>query len=252
MLLAVGPATRLIQFLQRYPKYYRTQFRFGVRSDTDDIWGSVEHVDPFVEPTVEALRTAIAAQVGRISQRPPSYSALKIAGRRAYELARQGHQIELAERAVEIHSIDLWSFEFPFAELSICCSSGTYIRSIARDIGEALGCGGVMSRLRRTAIGPFSERDAIELESLEQMQFDALIPPHQAFPKMPSVKLDSAQFAALKYGRPIEISNLAEHFELMALTCDGEFAAWLIRKDRTDRGTALYRAIVNWAPRLQH
>jgi tRNA pseudouridine55 synthase len=168
LVVCVGDATRLIELVQSRPKTYRGTFVFGQRSDTDDVTGQVVEGDPARAVTVtrEELETALATFRGRVEQVPPVFSAVKVAGRRAYKLARHGAEVELQARTVEIHRVDVIRFEPPELTLDIECGSGTYIRSIGRDLGERLGCGAVMSALCRTRVGPFELAQAMPLDQL--------------------------------------------------------------------------------------
>src|SRR4051812_37661406 len=162
LVVCVGAATRLIEYVQGMPKTYRTVVRLGARSDTLDADGRIEvEADPRV-PTEADVLEALAAQVGTIEQVPPQFSALKVEGRRAYDLARAGQAVALAARPVRVDRIELISYAWPRLEFTVDCGSGTYIRSIARDVGEALGCGGLIEVLVRTRIGPFLQADALD------------------------------------------------------------------------------------------
>ena len=167
LLVCVGPATRLISHLQRSPKTYVAQFRLGQRSDTDDSTGEVTEVNTDSEPpSEELLLAALKRFEGDLDQVPPAYSAVKVSGKRAYSLARKGDNVQLKAKRVHVYSIKLLQYAWPNLELAIECGSGTYIRSIARDLGEALGCGGLMSSLQRTHIGQFAVKDAINAQDL--------------------------------------------------------------------------------------
>lgn len=166
LLVCVGPATRLVSILQQAPKTYLARFRFGQRSDTDDAEGEIEVVPDAVPFQREQLDTLLPDFCGVIEQTPPAYSAVKVDGRRAYALARQGTDVTLQPRPVRIDEIQVLDYEWPDLSLRIQCGSGTYIRSIARDLGEQLGCGGLMTALERTRIGSFAAEDAINPESL--------------------------------------------------------------------------------------
>jgi tRNA pseudouridine55 synthase len=188
LLVCVGPATRLVSMLQEGRKTYVTQFTLGQTSDTDDSSGVIEHrtIDgppPLLPQIVELLNL----MTGVISQVPPDYSAVHVDGQRAYSLARQGQEISLKAKEIEIHSIQLLRYEWPLLELEIVCGSGTYIRSIARDLGEQLGCGGLMSRLERTRIGDFSVSQSLTVDELTQDNLPVYVCPAvqivQALPK---------------------------------------------------------------------
>lgn len=162
LLIGIGPATRLTTMLQDGAKTYIAEFILGQTSDTDDSTGQVQrHPTPDVLPTAESIDAQLQSMIGVVSQVPPMFSAVHVDGQRAYDLARRGEAVELKAKTVEIYSIRVLSYEWPQLELEIVCGSGTYIRSIARDLGNELGCGGLMSRLERTAVGRFASSDAI-------------------------------------------------------------------------------------------
>ncbi|MDP6348629.1 MAG: tRNA pseudouridine(55) synthase TruB [Chloroflexota bacterium] len=184
--IAVGGATRMIDFLHRQPKRYLAWVMFGVETDTHDLEGEMVARSPRV-PGTSTLRAAVAAMVGKQSQWPPAYSAIKIGGQRAYDLARRGDAPKLAPRTIEIHSLDIidiawWSGEDLVAvglarmtgesgnrgrlvaALDIGCGAGTYIRSLARDLGRGLGTVACLAGLRRTGVGPFAVGRAVPLD----------------------------------------------------------------------------------------
>ena len=204
LVVCVGTATRLIEYVQRMPKTYRTRVGLGATSDTHDADGTVVAVAGAVAPDIEAVRAAVAAQVGTILQKPPEYSALKVGGQRAYDLARAGRPVDLAPRPVTIHRIEIVSYAWPRLELEVHCEGGTYIRSIARDLGEALGCGGLVEVLTRVAIGAFTLADALELETITAERLPALIrPARDAVGDLPALTLTTRQVADVSLGRPV-------------------------------------------------
>ena len=168
LVLGVGDATRLIELVQSRPKEYRGTFIFGCRSDTDDVTGQVVAGDTARAATIqrEELDAALIPFRGRIEQVPPAFSAVHVGGQRAYKLARRGEEVELQARTVEVHRLEVMRFEPPELTLDIECGSGTYIRSIGRDLGERFGCGAMMSALCRTRIGPFELSQAVPLDQL--------------------------------------------------------------------------------------
>jgi tRNA pseudouridine55 synthase len=167
LLICIGPATRLVHLLQEAPKTYITEFTLGQRSDTDDATGRIETFPgEFTQPSAEDLSSLLKTMTGLVQQVPPDYSAVHVNGRRAYDMARRGQNVQLSARPVEIFSIRLVHYEWPHLILEIVCGSGTYIRSIARDLGEQLGCGALMSRLERTRIGSYSVKSGISSEQL--------------------------------------------------------------------------------------
>ena len=233
LVVCVGSATRLIEQVQRMPKAYRAVIRLGATSDTLDADGRIEpNPDPALPvPTEAAVRTALGAQVGLIAQVPPQFSALKVEGRRAYDLARAGDTVPLAARPVRIDRIELVAYAWPRLELTVDCGSGTYIRSIARDVGEALGVGGLIEVLVRTRIGPFALSDA--LNPIGQ-PIDALLahmlPPATALGDMPRCVLTAEQVVLAGGGKLLDPTRVAGAAGLLAgevglLSPEGELVA---------------------------
>jgi tRNA pseudouridine55 synthase len=202
--ICVGQATRLIRYVQQMPKRYRATFLLGRHSETEDIEGEVIEIAGAVTPSRAAIDQALTQFVGVIQQRPPAHSAIKIAGRRAYKLARKGKQVELNARPVTIHSIDVLRYDYPELELNIECGSGTYVRALGRDLGLALGSGAVMSALVRTAIGHFSLDDAVVLDELDAENLTRhLQSPLVAIPELQRIELTDDQFEEVRNGRSI-------------------------------------------------
>jgi tRNA pseudouridine55 synthase len=226
LVVCVGPATRLIEYVQRMPKTYRARVRLGATSDTDDADGMVvEAVDPPV-PSEAELRSALDAQVGTIDQVPPGYSAIKVAGQRAYDLARAGQEVALKARPVTITRVELLAYDWPHAELEIDCGSGTYIRSIARDVGQALGCGGLIEVLTRTRIGPFAIEDAIDPATLDRAAIlDRLRPATEAVAALPKVVMTDDQVRAIGQGRAVEAESVLPAGEVALLDGSGRLVA---------------------------
>ncbi len=204
LIVCVGPATRLITRVQQGRKRYVGRFLLGQRSDTDDTDGEVVEGGDWSSVTRQSLEQTLPEFLGTIQQTPPRISAVKVAGHRAYKLARRGEAVELAPRPVEVFSLRISLFEPPEFELEIECGSGTYVRSIGRDMGERLGCGAVMSALRRTAIGRFEVADAVSLGSLNATSLgDALMAPQAAVAELPQRRLDAGEVIRIRTGRPI-------------------------------------------------
>lgn len=159
----VGRATRAVEFCENAVKEYTASFRPGVSTDTQDITGTVLKSVP-ADISEEALMAALPRFTGRQSQIPPMYSAVKVKGKKLYELARRGVEVERKPREITIHRLELIGCDGGDFVLRIVCSKGTYIRTLCSDIGDALGCGGCMSALRRNAAGAFTEKDAVTIE----------------------------------------------------------------------------------------
>ncbi len=167
LLICMGQGTRIAEYLSDHDKKYRARIRLGVETDTYDAAGTVIAEQP-VHVSRDQVETALQGFVGKLSQAPPAYSAIKQAGVPLYKLARQGVEVETAPRQVEIYSIGLLDFAPPEVEIEVHCSKGTYIRSLAHDLGEKLGCGAHITALARTAIGHFTLEDSVGLEPLRE------------------------------------------------------------------------------------
>ena len=176
LVVLVGKATRLCNQIMAGDKRFLADVDLSMTSPTDDLEGPLTHLQDLVPPTREDVADAVASFIGEIQQRPPAYSAMKIGGERAYRLARRALESdpeapnlpELAPRPVIIHAIDILEYDFPRLRLDIRCGKGTYIRSLARDLGVALGTGGCLTALRRTQVGRYSIDDAVPLDALPQ------------------------------------------------------------------------------------
>jgi tRNA pseudouridine55 synthase len=233
LVVCVGQATRLIEYVQRMPKTYVGEFLLGRTSDTEDISGAVvELADPPV-PTLDAIREKLPTFLGTIQQRPPAYSALKVEGRRAYDMARAGEEFELATRPIDVYGIEVVDYAYPKLVLKIHCGSGTYVRSLGRDIAEALGTGAVMSALERTAIGCFTSGEGIDTDVLTPANLaEHLKPPKLAVSGLPSIVVSADERKLLVNGRVITRSEYASPerelpSELIALDEAGDLAAIL-------------------------
>lgn len=177
LVVGVGSATRLLEQVVSSAKEYRTLVDLAAFTTTDDREGDRSEVDVVEPPSESAIREALHAFHGEVRQRPPAFSAIKLGGRRAYRLARGGEIPEMPERIVRIDRAELLAYRWPFADLLITCGKGTYIRSIARDLGRALGTGGHCATLRRTAVGRFTEATARRLDELpDELGLDDLLP----------------------------------------------------------------------------
>jgi tRNA pseudouridine55 synthase len=231
LIVALGQATRLIEYVQRLPKRYRATFLLGRSSPTDDIEGEVTLLEAAHVPTPEAIEQAVKRFVGRIWQRPPAYSAIHVRGQRSYRLARQGQAVELEARAVEVHSIAIVAYRFPALVLDVECGAGTYMRSLGRDLGESLGTAAVMSALERTAIGPFCVRDACTLEQLVADGVDRhLIEAAWAIPMLSRLILSDDETGRVLQGQAIRRPTSAGESEFAAVDSLGRLVAILKRR----------------------
>lgn len=216
LVVCVGAATRLIEYVQRMPKTYRAVIRLGARSDTLDADGAIiETADPLI-PDPPAVKKALKAQVGTIQQLPPQYSALKVDGKRAYDLARSGREVELAARPVRVDEIKLVAYEWPKLEILVTCGAGTYIRSIARDVGEALGCGGLIEVLVRTRIGPFAQEDALDPRTLTVESItEGLRPVTEAVAALPRLRIPADAVLRIARGQDLDSRRLVRGEETL-------------------------------------
>ena len=167
LVVLVGPAVRLSEFISASEKRYQAVLRLGLTTDTYDMDGRVLTSSP-VNISYEELEETLKTFIGEVDQIPPAYSAIKINGEKAYERARRGEEVEMEPRKVRVDSIELLDWESPEAIIDIQCSSGTYVRSLIHDLGEKLGCGATLVGLRRTKNGRFSLRDAVSLRRLQE------------------------------------------------------------------------------------
>jgi tRNA pseudouridine55 synthase len=169
LVVMVGKATRLCTLLMAGEKEYDATIDLAHRSTTDDAEGELTQVQVATVPTREVLLAALTKFVGTIQQAPPAFSAIKIDGARAYDLAREGQPVAIPPRAVVVHEIELLEYSWPSARVRIRCGKGTYIRSIARDLGAALGTGGMLTALRRTRVGEANVAHAQRLDSFPEV-----------------------------------------------------------------------------------
>lgn len=198
----VGRATRASGMLLDADKSYRAGFVTGIRTDTQDTTGEVtERSDKQVDP--DDVRTILQQFVGKQQQTPPMYSAIKVDGKKLYELARQGVEIERKSREIEIFSIDYLGFEGNMHTIDVHCSKGTYIRTLIDDIGTALGCGATMCALRRTKTGRFSLDDAVSLENLNENT--PLIPVDSLWSNLPALTVSAGAETRVRVGANIRI-----------------------------------------------
>ncbi len=237
LVICLGAATRLSDYLRDKDKRYRARVRLGETTDTYDADGTVTGQSSRL-PSRDGVEAALEQFRGRILQRPPAYSAIKLGGKKAYELARRGHTVELEARPVEIFALELADWQPPEFTLEVHCSSGTYIRSLAHDLGQQLECGAHLTALRRIASGKLTVSEAVTLANLTAA-FEAgpeawrpyLRPADSAIADWPALRLSAEDAAQIVHGQPIpcraEAGGLAR-----AYNDAGEFFA-ILRLDPT-------------------
>lgn len=209
LVICVGRATRLVEYVQRMGKTYETTVTLGARSDTDDAEGKVEIVAGATVPSRSEIAVALKPFLGEIEQVPPAFSAANVQGRRAYALARRGHQVALEARRVRIDAIEMLAYEYPRLDLEVLCGKGTYIRSLARDLGKSLGCGALVQILRRTRVGPFRVEDAIGIDSDPAVARGRLLPPLAALADLPKIRFADLECESLRHGKRVSIPGSA-------------------------------------------
>jgi tRNA pseudouridine55 synthase len=235
--VAVNDATKVIPYLDEGCKIYEALLRLGVTTDTLDMTGDIQLQSDPSTVTAEQFSACLSRFSGTVTQTPPMYSAIKQNGQPLYKLARQGIEVERKTREIEIYAIELISYDLPFAEVRVTCSRGTYVRTLADDIGRELGCGAALQELRRTASGPFRIENAITLEQLdlavaEGRVASACMSPMAVLDPLPDIPLNAAGMAGLSFGKAPSWSTalVAEPLEcstetLVRLTFEGKLAA---------------------------
>jgi len=206
LVVCVGHATRLVSLAQEGRKRYLARFLLGKTSDTDDSTGNVSDGGDCSRLTADDVTRFFPEFTGRISQVPPQFSAVHVNGERAYDLARRGETVEISARSIDVHTIQLTQFQLPEIELDIECGSGTYVRSIGRDLGVRLGCGAIMTQLRRLAVGPFSAEDAVAMDFLTTETIrESLQPALKIVPHLPQRTLSGEETTAVRRGQSIRL-----------------------------------------------
>ncbi|HET7268605.1 MAG TPA: tRNA pseudouridine(55) synthase TruB [Oleiagrimonas sp.] len=237
--LCFGEATKIAGLLLGSCKAYEAECLLGVTTNTDDAEGEATVMRPVPDLDDEALREALQQFVGHIEQVPPAHSALKRDGVRMYERARRGETVEIQPRGVDVHAIDWLGRDGPRLRFRVTCGSGTYIRSLARDLGEKLGCGAHLTALRRQWVDPFHEPVMVTLDALQALsgrfnQLDRLLLPVDAgLAELPAACLDEAQSVALQHGQPVQPASELAPGRCRAYAADGRLLALAeVRGDR--------------------
>ena len=208
VVVCAGHATKLVDSLHDLPKHYAATFLLGRSSPSDDLETPVEIEEDPPRPTAAETEAAAALFRGDILQRPCDYSAVHVAGQRAYRLARKGREITLEAKPVRIHRLEITAYEWPRLAVEIDCSSGTFVRAIGRDLAESLGTKAVMESLVRTAVGPFVLRSSIALDKItSDTVVAAALPAAAAVAHLPGVTLDDAVLARAVRGGLVDLAD---------------------------------------------
>ena len=212
LMVCLGNATKLCTFLEDKDKEYECRMLLGTETDTEDTTGTVLRKTD-VECSEEEIADAINSFIGDIKQIPPMYSALKKDGKKLYELAREGKVIEREARDIKIYGIDIKEINIPYVTFTVHCSKGTYIRSLCRDIGEKLGCGGCMDHLKRTAVSFFEEKDSLKLSEIEALAKEGkidefILPTSDVFSDLKSLYVKEESTKIIANGNSLLLSNV--------------------------------------------
>lgn len=245
LVVLIGPAVRLSEYVSASDKRYQATIRLGSSTDTYDAEGVVTKSTVSVDDiTEERFNEVLQEFVGEIEQVPPPYSAVKVKGKKAYEMAREGEEVDLSPRKIHVYSLEVLEWAPPEVVIDVYCSSGTYVRSLANDLGNRLGCGAHLVGLRRTKSGRFTLRDAVPLRRLQEAfntgdWYRHLIPAAEALADWPMVELDADEVELVRHGHrvPAEAGasgwarGVSQQGDLVALLeCDVETMEWQPRK----------------------
>lgn len=238
LVVLVGPAVRLSEYVSASDKRYQAIIRMGTSTDTYDAEGTFtrEEDASVIDITEEQFETELKKFEGEIEQVPPPYSAVKVQGRKAYEMARKGEEVELEPRKIQVHHLEILEWASPEVVVDVHCSSGTYIRSLANDLGEVLGCGAYLVGLRRTKNGRFTLRDAVPLRKLKEA-FEAgdwyqyLIPAAESLADWDSVELNPDEVEAVRHGHRVKAAPDSKPGLARGISMAGELIALLQLED---------------------
>lgn len=230
LVILVGPAVRLSEYVSASDKRYQAIIRLGSTTDTFDADGRFTRTDTPVNVTEEEFETVLKTFEGEIEQTPPPYSAVKVQGRKAYDMARQGEEVDLAPRKIQVHHLEVLEWAPPEVVVDVHCSSGTYVRSLANDLGEKLGCGAYLVGLRRTKSGRFSLRDAVPLRKLQESfhagnWYQYLIPAAEALGDWPAVELSPDDVEGVRHGHRVKAAADATPGMVRGVSTQGELVA---------------------------
>jgi tRNA pseudouridine55 synthase len=230
LVILVGPAVRLSEYVSASDKRYQAIIRLGSTTDTFDADGRFTRSNVPVNVTEAQFEEVLKSFIGEIEQTPPPYSAVKVQGRKAYEMARQGEEVDLTPRKIQVHHLEVLEWAPPEVVVDVHCSSGTYVRSLANDLGEKLGCGAYLVGLRRTKSGRFSLRDAVPLRKLQESftagnWYQYLIPAAEALGDWPAVELSPDEVEAVRHGHRVKVKEDNTEAKVRGVSTQGELVA---------------------------
>ena len=242
LVVLIGPAVRLSEFVSASDKRYQAIIRLGNSTDTYDADGKFTSQEMPVDVTEEDFEKVLKGFEGEIEQTPPPYSAVKVQGRKAYEMARQGEEVDLTPRKITVHHLEVLEWAPPEVVIDVHCSSGTYVRSLANDLGQKLGCGAYLVGLRRTKSGRFSLRDATPLRKLQEAfhagnWYQYLIPAAEALGDWPAIELNPDEVEAVRHGHRVKAKEEdLQHEKVRGVSTQGELVA-LMEKAQGEDGS---------------
>ena len=244
LVILVGPAVRLSEYVSASDKRYQAIVRLGATTDTFDADGRFVRPDSPVDVTEAQFEETLKTFVGEIEQTPPPYSAVKVKGRKAYEMAREGEPVDLAPRKINVYHLEVLEWMPPEVVIDVHCSSGTYVRSLANDLGERLGTGAYLVGLRRTKSGRFSLRDAVPLRKLQEAfqagnWYQYLIPAAEALADWPAIELSPDEVEEVRHGHRVKAAAGTQPGMVRGVSMAGELIALL----------ELDEAAMEWQPK---
>ncbi len=242
LVILVGPAVRLSEYVSASDKRYQAIIRLGGTTDTYDAEGKFTPTKDPSNITEAEFEAALQTFVGEIEQTPPPYSAVKVQGRKAYEMARKGEEVELEPRTITVHHLEVLEWTPPEVVIDVHCSSGTYVRSLANDLGKKLGCGAFLVGLRRTKSGKFTLRDAVPLRKLQEAfnagnWYQYLIPAAEALGDWPAVELNPDEVEAVRHGHRVRAKQTdLVHEKVRGVSTQGELVALMVQAENAEDG----------------
>lgn len=257
LVILIGPAVRLSEYVSASDKRYQAIIRLGSSTDTFD--GEGRFTQKATEPvniTEEQFETTLKSFIGEIEQTPPAYSAVKVNGRRAYDMARKGEEVDLEPRKIQVYHLEILEWAPPEVVIDAHCSSGTYVRSLANDVGKALGCGAYLVGLRRTKSGRFSLRDAIPLRKLQEAftagnWYQYLIPAAEALADWEGLELNPDQVDEIRHGHRIPAKPGTTTAMVRGVSMAGELVALLelVPAETAEGSEPDPQAAMEWQPK---
>jgi len=248
LVILVGPAVRLSEYVSASDKRYQAIIRLGGTTDTFDADGKFT---PSTDPsniTEAQFEEALQTFVGEIEQTPPPYSAVKVQGRKAYEMARKGEEVDLEPRKITVHHLEVLEWTPPEVVIDVHCSSGTYVRSLANDLGKKLGCGAYLVGLRRTKSGRFTLRDSVPLRKLQEAftagnWYQYLIPAAEALGDWPAVELNPDEVEGVRHGHRVKAKDAdTVNEKVRGVSTQGELVALMVKMVNEDGS-------IEWQPK---